>query len=256
VSFLAVDSRFPKRVGKIMLHAGSFAWPWLWAAIGMAVLILLPLALWRGHRMVYAAALCTVGIAALTFLWGRNRRMQERFSLTVPLVSAARGEDDTLLLLSGGGGISLAFECIRDTHPMGLGWNQARWRPAAGPYITWHWLEMKKVYPNWNNPYFEKWGFGIAGRDRPSNEPGFSSKSWGLYFPNWMPILLLSLLPTWWFFRRPARRREFRRRNRLCESCGYSLQGLAEPVRCPECGMFVTSQFDALATIAAKRQAT
>jgi hypothetical protein len=63
-----------------------------------------------------------------------------------------------------------------------------------------------------------------------------SSEGYLVIVPFWSLVLLFSILPVTWWFRR--RRLSGRLRAGLCLHCGYDLR--ATPERCPECG--TTSQ--------------
>jgi hypothetical protein len=54
------------------------------------------------------------------------------------------------------------------------------------------------------------------------------------FFPAWFAVALTALPPGWWICNKLGKRKEHRRKNHLCESCGYDLR--ATPDRCPECG--------------------
>jgi hypothetical protein len=51
-------------------------------------------------------------------------------------------------------------------------------------------------------------------------------------FPHWAVVILSSLRPAFWFYKK--RRHTSRIAGRLCLRCGYDLR--ASTVRCPECG--------------------
>ena len=84
------------------------------------------------------------------------------------------------------------------------------------------------------NPGVERWWYrlGFALRENPYREPTRISYMAG--FPHWMLLLIggVSCAPAAAGVRPLQRRR--RRRQGLCETCGYDLR--ASPDRCPECG--------------------
>jgi hypothetical protein len=60
-------------------------------------------------------------------------------------------------------------------------------------------------------------------------------RSWRLYFPYWVPIMVFAIPAVFWL----AGKRRHQRgvRDRRCPTCGYDLR--ATPDRCPECGTVV-----------------
>jgi hypothetical protein len=61
---------------------------------------------------------------------------------------------------------------------------------------------------------------------------GADMEFWGFSVPDWLPTIVLLVLPTLWLYRFIKARRI--RRLGLCPTCGYDLR--ATPQRCPECG--------------------
>jgi len=61
---------------------------------------------------------------------------------------------------------------------------------------------------------------------------------WIAVIPSWALFLAFALAPTAWLLLRwlPHRRRALRRKQGLCQNCGYDLR--ASPNQCPECGLF------------------
>jgi hypothetical protein len=82
-------------------------------------------------------------------------------------------------------------------------------------------------------PRFSLLGCQFAWEVRSSSER--DAQYIGLLIPDWLMMLIASI-PITLFVYRPYRRRKLRRKQGLCEHCGYSLQGLPSPRRCPECG--------------------
>ena len=62
-------------------------------------------------------------------------------------------------------------------------------------------------------------------------------RHWGVVMPDWLLILVLSVVPGTWVMGWPKRRRVALRRKRgLCLTCGYDLRAHQAGQRCPECG--------------------
>jgi hypothetical protein len=102
--------------------------------------------------------------------------------------------------------------------------------PASGSWerLRWYTAEVSplaQVRGAWSRT---RWGFGYqaeaAARPR-------SDRSTSVFFPMWVPALLLSALPA---ARLGHRLRRRRRPTSACTCCGYDLR--ATPDRCPECG--------------------
>jgi hypothetical protein len=61
-----------------------------------------------------------------------------------------------------------------------------------------------------------------------------------LIVPDWLLVLVLVPLPSWWFMRLRNDRRQARRKlESRCLSCGYDLRASTD--RCPECGTPIES---------------
>jgi hypothetical protein len=76
------------------------------------------------------------------------------------------------------------------------------------------------------------WRAPLTGRSVRRPPPAYSSF---VRVPAWVPCVLLLYAPIRAVFR--GKRERHRKRNNLCETCGYVLHALTEP-RCPECGTF------------------
>ncbi|MGE5609814.1 MAG: hypothetical protein ACM359_11205 [Bacillota bacterium] len=87
--------------------------------------------------------------------------------------------------------------------------------------------------------------FGFQFTGQPFTGPTFIDRTRWMVLPHWFLVLVLSIPPLGWVFRRyrVARRRKLG----LCPTCGYDLRATKE--RCPECGEPIPSastQTDAL----------
>ncbi len=86
-------------------------------------------------------------------------------------------------------------------------------------------------------PVIKTWdwcGFGLKITGATSLFTGTQAKSWILFGPSWISVLIPCAYPAIAFIRGPLRRYRRRRRG-LCIRCGYNLEGNVSGV-CPECG--------------------
>jgi hypothetical protein len=74
--------------------------------------------------------------------------------------------------------------------------------------------------------------WGTAGFYFARTQPNAAIQDWCIIFPHWVILLLTSIAPSIFIFRR--RRSTVRKSKNLCPHCGYDLR--ATPQRCPECG--------------------
>jgi hypothetical protein len=207
--------------------SADLGWHWVWLILG-PILLLLPLVFWKGHRVAYLMGLCAVFIAALgTFWirdWGRIEAGQIRVDTRDMLYDFGLASQHGALRFSYVQRSSASsirrnsVSYVREDYDEG--YPQVRFSPGVHPSIA-----------------INGWGFqayylyDVAMRGRRVD----------IIMPQWFAIGILALVPGMgWLFGsvRKRRRVAVRRRNNMCEKCGYMLNGLPEPVRCPECGMF------------------
>lgn len=219
-------------------------WGWTWAGIGMILLLVLPLIMGGRYRLPYLATLCLAGICSVIFLWIHNQNTPEMAGWiatddTSPVARVNRG----ITLLSGASGLGIVYR----QHRLGI----PSARRAAYAYDPDPRINAARGSPDPRIPKYpgdnmvvgpshpivlRRAGFTIIWRGEP-DRPSISIAHLNLIaFPNWFAISVLSIPVAYWIYKRKWGLRKYRRKHNLCESCGYSLQGLPEPVRCPECG--------------------
>jgi predicted amidophosphoribosyltransferase len=81
-------------------------------------------------------------------------------------------------------------------------------------------------------------------------DPGIpiTQRSGEIRVSHWLLMILLGVMPVWWFVR--WRRERKRAREGLCAACGYDLRATAQ--RCPECGRLIEGDGEKAAQVLAK----
>ncbi len=148
----------------------------------------------------------------------------------------------TFYMFSMGGGTSLSIEDAVLHEDL---------KPIDSPWFEWthisHQVPWATAYPDFRStivPYhvsadFSLLGFKFMIREQDDVPNGDSTPHFfGVILPDWFLVAIFAIAPAIWVRRFRHRREQCRRdREGCCLNCGYSLQGLPDPPRCPECGV-------------------
>jgi hypothetical protein len=219
------------------------------------VLLIVPVAFWR-RRLAYAATFCVVAMCLFAVLWGVDWAGSNSAALMFSNDTATSREYTNLVLTSQRGAIAVAVTTGVTHDPIELrfkhGSPEFRWYRTVfdAGYVSY--LQFPLPEGDRATVSVKRWGFQLLAFGEPDlygtpikpNEPRSVRilrtrarlHSWALVLPNWFLILILSLIPARFVYYRRWGLRRSRKRNNLCEKCGYSLQGLPLRRSCPECG--------------------
>jgi len=219
---------------------GSWACGWLWFSIGIGLLLfaIVPL-VFRKFRTSYVAATAACGVLIVSFLGVRDHRLYEMMGLFLDIDRSSKYSELQLGVESGGGGIGFVFR-----HTKFSGNAAAHMTAFTYPVIRWNAMPEDSnhpAYPGWMYRVFDRSGFRLTWHSEPDKQAVSTALLVAGTIPNFFVIGVLTVPIVWWFYKSRWGLRKYRRAHTLCERCGYSLLGLAEPVRCPECGTHAAS---------------
>jgi hypothetical protein len=229
------------------VYQANFTLKWLSVPLVVLVLLLLPLVIFRRHRLGYAAALSFLMFTALAIDWPLTMSWGQHLICFLPVEVKDvnfRWMMTEYIISAGHGGVMFAHDVMPQTD-----------NPASG--IQWpHIFMLVDPYPHYpvralvpfrgagsSFTSFYHWGFRMAWGTQPPLRPqGYSATEVEtVTVPIWFLMLLCVPLPLLWL--RRFRRRRYRLRHGLCLSCGYDLR--KSPEKCPECGAGKPSQVPA-----------
>lgn len=218
----------------------GISWPWFWLVAAGVVMLLLPVALWRGRRMVYASVLCANLFLLLLAGAGLTWRIARRVSFDAVEGAPLRRLSSRLEFwgLHGGVGVQLTrqLEVGQDFPDRGIniyGELSAPNGELSGGDGVWPYGARMGM---WYAHGFARFGFQFAWykwRDlKGKSEWSFASR-----VPVWFVCLLLAAPPLA-LGRRFLRKLRSRRclSDGLCVRCGFDLRAHAVGDKCPECG--------------------
>jgi len=213
-----------------------------------AASVLAPIIFWR-RRYAYGATLCVVLMGILLFFWVRDRDGYDYLEIYRPFLTDHDVGDRRLTMQSDAGRIELQLQVYRDTAPATSKSAMAQ-VAREGPLfkgfgVTWgrqfgsiRWLWTNRLSPK--DPFLKRLGFGGLRSLVRTQNPTYTVTTTAVYFPIWLPITILSLLPLSWVAAIPHRRRKRWAAEGKCRACGYNLMGTPpkeDATRvCSECG--------------------
>jgi hypothetical protein len=211
---------------------------WLWIPI-IAVAWALPLLFWK-RRLGYAAFWCLALAVAVAALWRSDWDGMSQAALAFRTRRDGHLSYNTLGAQSGRGGLSLAWASGVDRRPENfLDWpGSPEFRLSRQVFD-----EIDRAtfaYPDPGKPgaTVRYKGFLATFDNRPDNpaQPVVQKHFWAFVVPDWFAIGVLSITPLVWAYKTVSNKERYRRKHNLCLKCGYALQGLPDPIVCPECG--------------------
>jgi hypothetical protein len=209
--------------------------------VSMAALI--PLFWPRKYRFTYRAGLSAFLLVALIVLWCRDHNAHDDAAIGLHLITARSSRGYTIYAASMADHLSLQFvlsggPLLRPVAlPSSADGSIQRWVKSSSS--GWGPLTLREEGGGaWMAPgaiHFSDWGFeGLFSPHWGSPPP---ASTVGMVIPDWFAAMTLAWPIGHWIYYHFWGRALLRRRHGLCTHCGYSLQGLSEPVRCPECGL-------------------
>jgi hypothetical protein len=181
------------------------------------------------------SALFDVGLIMLwaSSYWRTDAYIYYAYSADDPTARISSSTGYALSLFSSYGGVMARF-------------NWAHAPPSSNPPLPPVHGRASEPNPHYpvprSPPPGRGWQFGASGfavirHNQSGDLPGGMVE---IVLPMPLVIVLISVLPTCWFFwDRKRRRRESRRAKSQCLACGYDLR--ASKDRCPECGEPISS---------------
>jgi hypothetical protein len=114
------------------------------------------------------------------------------------------------------------------------------WTPSLGKH---NWIFHTRHTYSFRQPYSNLWRFELQTLHLTGDVRGINfggpityggPADFYVVFPVWLPLLLVCIMPAFWWRKHRKFRRIERVRLRLCPTCGYDVRGSAG--KCPECG--------------------
>ena len=199
---------------------------------GAALIILLAPLFFKRFRSTWLVALAIVGMFLVSKLWMRGQNIVDQLSLaTNQQVGATSDVVRNFHFQSGQGSMRFSFQ-HGQTPPLNPNAVIVQSYPVRPPIFP---FEPKGRVPGtivWSNG-----GFGLILQGPPAAVKRVALLHfWAIMVPHWFVLLCLSVFPIRWIYMRFWGRKAYAKKHNLCAKCGYSLNGLSEPIRCPECG--------------------
>jgi hypothetical protein len=212
----------------------DLSWHWVWIVPLAILLPVLPLLLWRGHRLTYLACVCGLLTVSVCVLWCRNWRAEEGVGLRVAADDGHQHIEWQPFVVSRVDGIALGMSRDEREAPQSkrhntgsLGWRRERLDPGSSRY-----LPVESRFAGWGFQWMEEYSHG--GPD------SWSVRIRAVRIPTWCVILLLSP-PVVIKLRVMLHQKKIRRwiEEGRCAKCGYDLRAHEVGQKCPECGFSV-----------------
>jgi hypothetical protein len=208
------------------------------------IAVLVPLFWPRKHRFAYRTALSAFLLLCTILLWCRDHNGRDEGGAVLNHGTTAGSSSLSIGPTSQAGTMLVLVTYFSDASPKPHGmpgsaqvfWRRSVWSSGAklGP------LTLSEGTA-WSSPgafRFSRWGFEALLSEVPPLTPAPSEHEYmaGMVIPHWFVAMILAAPVAHSLYFHLWGRARWRRRHGLCTKCGYSLQGLPDPVRCPECG--------------------